>query len=103
MNPLKQIKRAIGMRISPWLPSCQEVSRLQSQAMDSSLPWLLRLRLKLHLCFCSWCSNYREHLHFLRHAMHRWQCDETDAHLTPEARDRIRKALRDPDQPAHKE
>ncbi|HYE35686.1 zf-HC2 domain-containing protein [Methylocaldum sp.] len=77
--------------------TCKEASRLLSQSMDQPLPHLKRLELRVHVWLCSACSNFEKQLLFLRRAAH--QLDEGDsqtnqARLSSEARERIRKAVR---------
>jgi hypothetical protein len=51
--------------------TCQEASRLLSQAMDQKLPLWDRARLRLHLVVCDACSNFSRQLQFLRRAVGR--------------------------------
>jgi hypothetical protein len=71
-----------------------------STGMDRSLPVWERLGLRAHLLICTWCERYRRQLLFIRHAVRRYPDrlegqNEADAPmLSPEARGRLRQALR---------
>jgi hypothetical protein len=52
---------------------CKHVSRLLSQAQDTTLPWGTRLQIRLHLLICEACTHFAEQLRMLREAMHRYR------------------------------
>jgi hypothetical protein len=79
--------------------SCRDVTRLISESMDGSLPLRERVGVRLHLLICAFCARYRRQLLRIRETARRI-ADPTGAPggpgsdgLSPEARDRIRKAL----------
>ena len=77
--------------------SCREVTRLTSEELDHALPLGKRLRVRLHRCFCAWCSRYEKQLHLVREASHRFpeHLDATpDNGLKSDARQRLKCALR---------
>jgi hypothetical protein len=79
-------------------PNCREASRLQSQALDRALTPLQRFGLRVHLLLCKWCRRYGKQLRFLRHAAREHQDELAGAApqtLSPEARARLKGALRD--------
>lgn len=86
------------------MPTCQEMSRLLSDAMDRPLPFHLRLRMYIHLAICTLCQRYRDQLKLLRHMLrnHGEQLDEAQhpqgPSLSPEAKQRIQRALEEPRQ-----
>jgi hypothetical protein len=53
--------------------SCQEASRLVSQAQDRPLTGGERWRLKAHLAACAACARYDQQLAFLRATMRRYR------------------------------
>ena len=53
--------------------SCQQASRLLSQAQDEPLPFGKRMRLRLHLMYCDACTNVSRQFAALRLAMRRWR------------------------------
>ena len=85
---------------SRWLPTCRDMSRLLSDAMDTRLPWHLRARMYVHLRVCTLCEAYKQHLALLRsvlrHDRARQIVDEEASPrsgLSTEAKERIRRAL----------
>ena len=78
--------------------SCREAVRLISEGMDRPLPIWKRIGLRAHVLICTWCERYRRQLLFIRSAL-RQQPDklmgqEPSAGLSPEARERLKRALR---------
>ena len=60
--------------MTTWLRhQCKDVSRLISQAQDVRLPFLARLRVRLHLSLCAMCSRFEAQLKFLREAAQRYK------------------------------
>lgn len=78
---------------------CEESTRLVSESLDQELPWGERWAVRLHAVSCRACRRYRRQLLFLREAARRRANEMVDAldsagpTLSPEARDRIRRAL----------
>jgi hypothetical protein len=86
---VKTVRRAV-------LPTCREVTRRQSDALDRNLPFFQRVGLRLHLLVCTWCRRYGKQIRFLREAMHDHPddfCAATSQGLSPEARERMKRAL----------
>ncbi|MBC7452528.1 MAG: zf-HC2 domain-containing protein [Massilia sp.] len=52
-----------------WKPSCREVHRLVSEAMDRELSLLERSRMRLHLLVCGACTRFHGQMDLLRRAM----------------------------------
>jgi predicted anti-sigma-YlaC factor YlaD len=93
MSKLINIVRMMNLR-------CEDVSLLVSRSMDARLSFWERLACRSHLLYCSACRRYRTHLQALRKLAGK-VADESGAlsipsreGLTPEARERIRQALR---------
>lgn len=86
-------------RLSSLMYSCQDMSRLLSDAMDQSQPWHMRLRMRLHLRICILCRRYKQQLALLRDVLRKsdnklTDVDHTNAPgLSPEAKARIQRAL----------
>lgn len=77
--------------------TCKEASRLLSQSLDQPLPPGKRLELRLHVWLCGACSNFEKQLLFLKRAARLTDMKEAagdSVKLSPEARERIRKAVR---------
>ena len=98
---VKGLKLRIGL-IAGWLirmtPPCSQVVRLVSEDMDRPLPLFTKAKVHLHFLICKWCERYRQQLIFIRSAM-RQQPDklmdqESSAGLSPEARERFKRAIR---------
>lgn len=51
---------------------CREVHKLIVRAQDARLPWLARLRARLHLAFCGACRNFERQMAFLRASCRRF-------------------------------
>ena len=79
--------------------SCKEVARLVSDSQDRRLPLRQHLALGFHLMMCSLCSRFRRQMLFLREAGRRFAAVGDRAgvaatvRLSPDARERIRRAL----------
>ena len=82
------------------LPTCKQMTVLMSESMERPLNVRERVLLRLHLWICIWCVWYLEHLQLLRAALReraaRAEEDDTSAaiHLSLEARERIKRALK---------
>jgi hypothetical protein len=77
-------------------PDCREAVRLQSESLDRPLPLLRRIGLYIHLGLCVWCRRYGKQIRFLRVAAQQGEKDTFDVPikvLTPEARERIKRAV----------
>ncbi len=77
------------------LPSCDEVSRLASQAMDEKLTLRKRLALRTHLMLCVWCRRSAGQLETMRNLARTGGPAET---LSDTARERMARALEAEDQ-----
>lgn len=82
------------------LPTCKEVTRMASDAMERSMPLRRRIEYKLHLMICSWCMRYVQQLGTMREVAHQHGAKmETGAappaaQLSGDARERMKQALR---------
>ena len=82
--------------------SCKDVTQLISQSMDISLPFGKRIGMRLHLLMCKFCSRYERQLLLIRETVRgivategkHWELPEET--LSEEAKERIRKSLRNP-------
>lgn len=84
---LKSILRILSLR-------CEEADRLMSDSLDRRLGRTERLALRGHLLVCRSCRRAGRQLRALRQAM-RKTMDGVET-LSPEARDRMRAALKNP-------
>jgi hypothetical protein len=79
---------------------CREVSKLVSESMERRLPLRYRMELWIHLTLCRLCAGFARQTRLLRRAAQeepeRLVGDKSSpqATLTPDARERIKAALR---------
>lgn len=96
MKILEPLKNWLAIQIWKHTMTCQELTRLASQAQDRPLSLVQRLRLRLHAMVCVWCHRYLKHLEFMHHAAP--GLDEKAGHASPKvlssgAKARMKKAL----------
>ena len=77
---------------------CEEASFLTSRELDEPATLAEKLALRGHILVCRSCRRFRRQLLFLQAALHRRSADPEGAAagqdvLSPEARDRIEKAI----------
>jgi predicted anti-sigma-YlaC factor YlaD len=74
---------------------CEEVSELESRALDGPLTASERWAVRLHTLYCSACRQFRRQIAFLRRAMQRLsEADPAGPPLPPEVRDRILRQMK---------
>jgi hypothetical protein len=68
---------------------------LISGSLDRPLNLLERLKLKLHLMICAWCSRYLRQIKLIGRVLQLRadECDVPSVELSNEARERIRKSI----------
>ncbi len=82
--------------------SCKDVTQLLSESMDASLPIGKRIGVRLHLLICKFCLRYKRQLLLIRETVRRIVAAEESSGESPvetlseEAKERIRKSLRNP-------
>lgn len=84
--------------------TCKDASRLVSEGQERKLGFRERLGLRLHLWMCAQCRRFERQIQLLRLALRRMaaQIDvDTQTSLTPEARERIHKAIVEQDGHSH--
>ncbi len=95
-----KLKDAMFRWLARRLPTCKEVTRMASEAMERKLSLRQRLDMKLHLLICSWCMRYLKQLQFMHDAVrqHAAQLETGTAPppsaLSNEARERMKKRLK---------
>jgi hypothetical protein len=97
MHFVKSLASALKSGFRTLMPTCRQVSRLQSQALDAPLSVPKRFGLSLHLLVCKWCRRYGKQIRFLRSAAHQHADELTEATpqtLSPEARERLKRSLK---------
>jgi hypothetical protein len=79
-------------------PSCAEMTKLASQSQDRRLTIPQRISIRLHFLICAWCKRYFKQMTVIRSAAR--DCGDhvppdPDTSLSPEAKERITRALHD--------
>lgn len=80
--------------------TCKDVTRLASQSLDQPLPFITRLRMRLHMLICVWCERYAAQIKSLHEAMPHFEehADAASAKSLPgDAKERIKRALQESD------
>lgn len=85
--------------------TCKDASRLISESQERPLGLRERWGLRLHLWMCDACRNFLRQVASMRQALRelsqRTEGDAAGTDLSPEARERIRKALAERDGHEH--
>ena len=75
--------------------TCEDVYPLISESRDHSLPFLSRMRLKMHLAICELCETYQRQLEILCRVARSLGKDESKAleeiSLKPEIKEKLQK------------
>jgi hypothetical protein len=96
MQLLKRTTEALRNGFRTLMPTCRQVARIQSDALDQPLTSFKRFGLWLHLLVCKWCRRYGKQIRFLRHAAHDHPDEVAESvpqKLSDEARERIKRSL----------
>jgi len=76
---------------------CKEIIELASKEMDTSLPWITRMEMKLHFLMCKTCSRYARQLQFMNKALGvlggGGRVHSEDCQLSDDAKQRIAKKM----------
>ena len=73
-------------------PSCAEMSRLTSRALEQPLTLKMRMKMRLHFVICAWCRRYFEQINFLHQSAPKLGLQLGDLHgrgMSLEAKQRI--------------
>ena len=89
-----KLKHAVRYWLLRNLPACQQTVETISQSMERRLSLRESIKLKLHLWICVWCQWYVEHLHLIRDTARAQATEASSATLSNEARERIRRRLK---------
>lgn len=85
--------------------TCKDASRLISESQERPLGFRERWGLRLHLWMCDACRNFMRQVALMRKALRelgsRTETGASGTDLSPEARERIRKALAERDGHGH--
>jgi len=74
---------------------CKQIVELISQGMETKLPWMTRLEMKLHFLMCKTCKRYAQQLAFIHQALGRVdKANHTEnCQLSTQAKQRIAQKL----------
>ncbi|HXG65755.1 MAG TPA: zf-HC2 domain-containing protein [Blastocatellia bacterium] len=95
----QKVKQEAIFWLARRLPTCKELAPWMSESLERELSLRRRIVLKLHLWICAWCERYYQQIRWLRDAAryHAGGVEEersaSQPGLSPEARERIRRAL----------
>ena len=79
--------------------SCKKVTKLVSESMERPLSLRGRIAIRIHFMLCKYCVRFHRHMLALRNLGRTYKEDEAEAGgippdgLSPDARERIKKAL----------
>lgn len=95
MNAKTTARQEMPTRKVPIIPTCRDMSRLSSEALDHHHPPLMKFRMAVHLIFCRLCRRYARQLRWL----HRAGKSMPDVvlpgvQLPPTCKERIKETLR---------
>jgi hypothetical protein len=79
-------------------PKCREMVRILSQSMDEPMPFMMKIKKRLHFLICCWCQRYEEQLYYIHETARQFpeHADEaSDIPFPPDAKERIKQRLAD--------
>jgi hypothetical protein len=77
-------------------PTCKDVTRMMSEAMDRPLPLQKRVAIYVHRLICVWCDRYYRQIHSLRDrskSLHLHLEDLSEEKLSPDVKTKIKLAM----------
>ena len=72
---------------------CKQITELASKSLDTSIPWLQRFEMKLHLMMCKSCNQYVKQIKFIQKAISAIDNHGENIILSAEAKNRIKTKL----------
>lgn len=83
-------------------PSCQEVVRILSDAMDQPVSLRRKITMRLHFLICTWCARYQQQVGLIRTALRSTNPgvpandapDSSSARLSDDTRERLKRLTR---------
>lgn len=97
MKLLASLKTKFVVWVWNHTPTCAEMSRLTSRALEQPLTIRMRLKMRLHFVICAWCRRYFEQINFLHKSAPKLglQVGELPGRgLAAEAKERIKTRMR---------
>ena len=87
----------IVLLICRFTPSCPEVIQIISLGMDRELPFITRIKLRIHYKMCSFCERYEKQLKYMREVAREFPekiGQASEAKLPSDFKERMREALK---------
>jgi hypothetical protein len=81
------------IELLPSIPSCQEATRLSSEAMERRLSIKERFDLWTHLRICDFCSQFSKQVHGLRNVLRNYT-PQGEKKLPQDIKNKIKLALK---------
>jgi len=97
MKPFAALKTKFVVWVWNHTPSCAEMSRLTSRALEQPLTLKTRMKMRLHFAICAWCRRYFAQINFLHQNVPKlgMQLGELPGRGLPmEAKERIKTQVR---------
>lgn len=88
-----RVKKLLVEWLARRLPTCKEVTRLASDAMERKLPLRQWAAMKLHFMICAWCLRYFKQLHLMQEIARPHAESPPPSRLSSEARARLKQKL----------
>ena len=73
---------------------CKEIIEHTSKGIDTSLPWSIRMEMKLHFLMCKTCNRYAKQLQFMNKVLGALDRHSEGCQLSESAKQRIAKQIR---------
>jgi len=80
------------IELLPSIPSCQEATRLSSEAMERKLSFQERFDLWAHLKVCHLCTQFSKQIHGLRYVLRHYNPQE-ERKLSQDEKNKIKSAI----------
>lgn len=78
-------------------PTCAEMSRLTSRALEQQLTLKVRIKMQLHFVICAWCRRYFGQVNFLHQSAPRLGLERGELpgySMSTEAKQRIKERIK---------
>jgi predicted anti-sigma-YlaC factor YlaD len=72
---------------------CKQITELASNNLDTSIPWLKRFEMKLHLMMCKACFQYVKQIEFIQRVISKIDKQGEKTILSADAKNRIQAKL----------
>ena len=89
-------KGKMGRFLKMITPTCKDVTRMMSEAMDRRLPLRKRIAIYVHRLICLWCDRYYRQLRLTRDWSRKFHLhleDISKEELTPDVKTKIKLAM----------